>query len=43
MDILKDLDLSLIVGGGYWWLDSLGNWHYNPDDEEPDGDDTILG
>lgn len=24
MDILKDLDLSLIVGGGYWWLDSLG-------------------
>lgn len=43
MDILKKLDLCLIVGGGYWWQDSLGNWYYIPDDEAPDGDDTIWG
>lgn len=43
MDMLKDLDLSQVAGGGYWWLDSAGIWHYNPDDEEPDSDDIILG
>lgn len=41
MDILKDLDLLQIAGGGYWWRDSAGIWHYNPSDEEPD-DDGIL-
>ena len=43
MDILKDLDLSQVLGGGYWWQDSAGYWHYNPSDEEPDGDDIIWG
>lgn len=42
MEKLKDLDLSQIVGGGYWWRDSDGNWHYCSDDEEPDGDDIIM-
>ena len=26
MDILKDLDLSQVLGGGYWWQDSAGYW-----------------
>lgn len=34
MDILKNLDLSQVLGGGYWWQDSAGYWHYNPSDEE---------
>ena len=41
MDILKELDLSQVLSGGYWWQDSAGYWHYNPSDEEPDGDDII--
>lgn len=43
MDVLKDLDLSLVVGGGYWWQDSAGYWHYTPGDEEPEGDDVVIG
>ena len=27
MDILKELDLSQVLGGGYWWQDSAGYWH----------------
>ena len=41
MDILKNLDLRQIIGGGYWWRDSDGIWHYIPDDEDPDCDDII--
>lgn len=41
MDILKNLDLRQIIGGGYWWRDSDGNWYYCTDDEEPEGDDII--
>ena len=29
MDILKNLDLSQVLGGGYWWQDSAGYWHYS--------------
>ena len=43
MEYLKNLEMSHIQGGGYWWRDSTGCWHYNPDDEEPDGDDVIGG
>ena len=43
MDILKNLDLRQIIGGGYWWRDSDGNWYYCTDDEEPEGDDIIWG
>ena len=32
---------ELCTGAGYWWQDSAGYWHYNPSDEEPDGDDII--
>ncbi len=41
MEMLKDYELSQVLGGGYWWRDSMGNWHYSPEDEESDGDDTI--
>ena len=41
MDAFKDYELSQIVGGGYWWQDSTGVWHYIPDDEDPDYDDII--
>lgn len=36
MDILKEKELVQVLGGGYWWLDSTGVWHYIPDDEESD-------
>ena len=41
MDILKELDLSHVVGGGYWWRSPNGQWFYIDNDEEPDGDDII--
>ena len=41
MDILKELDLSHVVGGGYWWRAPNGQWFYIDNDEEPDGDDII--
>lgn len=43
MDTLKEHEQSQILGGGYWWLDSTGTWHYIPDDETPDGEDFIWG
>lgn len=43
MNTLQKYELSQILGGGYWWLDSTGIWHYNPDDEESDGDDVVIG
>lgn len=41
MDILKELDLSHVIGGGYWWRAPNGQWFYIDNDEEPDGDDII--
>ena len=41
MDILNETELSQLLGGGYWWKDTNGDWHYSPDDEIPDGDDII--
>lgn len=41
MELLKEQEMYQVQGGGYWWRDSLGMWHYVPDDEEPDGDDVI--
>lgn len=38
MDILNETELSQLLGGGYWWKDTNGDWHYSPDDEIPDGD-----
>lgn len=43
MDILNETELSQLLGGGYWWKDTNGDWHYSPDDEIPDGDDIICG
>lgn len=33
MKLLKENDLSLIKGGGYWWKGPDGRWYYIPDDE----------
>ena len=43
MSILSDYELSQMVGGGYWWQAPNGLWINIDDDEEPDGDDTIMG
>ncbi len=43
MEILKEHELSQVLGGGYWRLASDGHWVYIDDDEEPDGDDIICG
>lgn len=42
MKRLKDYEQNLILGG-YWWRDTNGDWHYSPEDEEPNGDDIIWG
>ena len=41
MDILKELDLSQVVGGGYWWRGPKGQWYSIDNDEGPVGDDII--
>lgn len=43
MELLKKTELCQVHGGGYWWRDSAGFWHYSTDDEEPEGDDVIWG
>ena len=41
MDTLKDYELTLILGGGYWWHTPDGEWVYKENDEDLEGDDTI--
>lgn len=42
MEVLNEFEMVQLLGGGYWVLDSTGQWIYIADEEEPEDDYVFI-
>jgi hypothetical protein len=42
MEVLNEFEMVQLLGGGYWVLDSTGQWIYIADEEESEDDDVFI-
>lgn len=42
MELIKAEEANLLKGGGFWYQDTDGQWHYIENDEDPDEEFHIF-